>query len=468
VLSPILRLLLEPASEAFVKFVEEDSEAIVFSDLTTVEQGLRLFTQELGRLLLQAFSDTRLAQVKRHESRRRCRHGHRMELNRNTCWERQTLFGPISISDIYTYCRRCAESARPLHAFLGTDVERWSLVAQEVAVDLCADESCEKASDKLNRLFPGVSLDRSTARHFLNKHGKRARKFVTEKLRRAAGEANKESCALEIEVEMDGGMVPVATLSEIVPEPGQQPELTPVRGLPKRKKDCRWEEVRVGVVQIPKGPRLFTVRPNFELDEVFADLYALGRIEGLVDDHTRVRGIADGAPYIRKRLEETFDCSPFKFILDRPHAKEHLSEAGKALGLGEQTQAWAGEALKKLEAGLVDEVVQELREAHERTANDELRKAANYFERNGDAVSYADYREAGWSTASSEVESAHRHVVQVRLKISGAWWDPENVPNILSLRMLKANGWWDEYWDHQRAIWQDRAATLRSEARQAA
>jgi hypothetical protein len=69
----------------------------------------------------------------------------------------------------------------------------------------------------------------------------------------------------------------------------------------------------------------------------------------------------------------------------------------------------------------------------------------------------SEYRENGWSTASSEVESSHRHIVQVRLKIPGAWWHPDNVPNILSLRMLKANGWWDEYWKSQRKQWAQRA-----------
>jgi len=74
----------------------------------------------------------------------------------------------------------------------------------------------------------------------------------------------------------------------------------------------------------------------------------------------------------------------------------------------------------------------------------------SYFERNQDAVACAHYREQGWSTASSEVESAHRDVVQKRLKIAGAWWHPNHVGDILALRMLKANGWWDDYWDSQR------------------
>ena len=72
--------------------------------------------------------------------------------------------------------------------------------------------------------------------------------------------------------------------------------------------------------------------------------------------------------------------------------------------------------------------------------NDTLRLEANYFEHNRDAVAYAEYRNNGWSTASSEVESGHRHVVQSRLKISGAWWHPDNVDNMLALRVFRANG----------------------------
>ena len=97
-----------------------------------------------------------------------------------------------------------------------------------------------------------------------------------------------------------------------------------------------------------------------------------------------------------------------------------------------------------------------------RAANDTLRLEADYFERNRDAVAYKHYREQGWGTASSEVESGHRSVIQVRLKLAGTWWHPDNVPNILALRMIRANRWWAEYWHHQRQQWRQRADDFRS------
>ena len=52
----------------------------------------------------------------------------------------------------------------------------------------------------------------------------------------------------------------------------------------------------------------------------------------------------------------------------------------------------------------------------------------------------AEYRAAGWSTASSEVESAHRHTVQCRLKIPGAWWHPHHVDDILVSMITRIEG----------------------------
>ena len=47
---------------------------------------------------------------------------------------------------------------------------------------------------------------------------------------------------------------------------------------------------------------------------------------------------------------------------------------------------------------------------------------------------------------SGEIESAHRHVVQQRLKRPGAWGLAANTEHIIALRILRANGQWNTYW----------------------
>jgi hypothetical protein len=465
-LQPALETLANGVVSAFTRLVEEDNPASAFPELLSTEELVRAFSAEVARRMLQALVDTRLSQAK--ASRSRCACQKPLELLQETEWKHGSHFGEINVKDVYTYCRICRVSARPLHAWIGTGVERWSLLVQEDVVDLASDESCQKAVSKLTRMHPGIHVGRTTALRMLHEHGSRAREFVADKLAGALATAAKEgrrSGVAELEVEYDGGMVPVATLEAIPLEEGKAPELTAVRGLPKRHKRCRWEEVKLGLVQTPgevEG-RLYTARPTGELDEAFQDLLGLACLKGWTEQ-TSVRGIADGARHIRPRLADVFHASPFRFILDRPHAKEHLAAAGTELEslLGQSSAEWAAEALDKLEAGSAMAVVEQLRAAGQSSGNDTLRLEADYFERNQDAVAYQEYRLRGWSTASSEVESGHRSVVQIRLKLPGTWWHPDNVPNILALRMLKANGWWSEYWAAQRRTWRLRADQLKA------
>jgi len=453
-LEHIIKEIVGLIRDAFVEHPEE------FPDLFTAEKVLQDLLLTVGHKAIKAFIEVQQEAAKR--TRPMCSCDRPLPPHQTTIWERMTPFGKVAVRDEYAYCRKCGDSARPLHAFLGTGKESCSLLVEEAAVDLATDESCGKAVEKLAKHYPGVEMHRTAALRLLHKHGSMAKDFIEEKMAQAQEEAGKEGRqrdgAMEIEVELDGGMVPVATLKPVAEG---EVERTPVRGLPKRRKDCRWEEVRLGVVQVPgEVSRLYTARKG-ELDELLDDIFALAHMKGLTDE-TQVRGIADGAIYIRPRMEAAFPENPFCFILDRPHCKEHLHSAGQALEplTGVPADQWAEEALVKLEEGRAAETIAELRVAFDKTGNDTLRLEANYFERNADAVLYKEYREKSWSTASSEVESGHRHVVQVRLKLPGAWWHPDNVSNILALRILKANGWWDEYWQHRAKQWRARATEL--------
>lgn len=465
---PALQSILDNAVGSFTELLEQDRDAEQFPNLLDTTEAAVELSQELGRRMMQSYVDMRLRQVKTRRLSCACGEGP-MEWHSKSIWTHGTPFGDIAVEDVYAYCRACHRSARPLHGWLGTDAQRWSLVVEEEAVDLAADESCQHAVDKLNRHHPGVEMGRTTVLRLLHKHGEHAREFTMQKLGAALAEAAREGFSegiIELEVEYDGGMIPVATLEPIEIPEGQEPETTPIRGLPKRHKNCRWEEAKLGLVQIPgevEG-RLYTARPTGDLEEVFEDLLGLAVLKGWTEQ-TAVRGIADGARYIRVRLADTFHACPFRFILDRPHAVEHLGAAGEEFeklgGLPKAT--WIQSALARLECDEARSVVAELRGAAEQHQNETLRHEADYFKRNQDAVAYQKYRERGWGTASSEVESGHRSVVQVRLKLPGTWWHPDNVKNILALRMIKVNGWWDEYWAWRRQVWREHAHTLREQ-----
>jgi hypothetical protein len=47
---------------------------------------------------------------------------------------------------------------------------------------------------------------------------------------------------------------------------------------------------------------------------------------------------------------------------------------------------------------------------------------------------------------SGEIEAAHRHIIQARLKRAGAWWRPENADSMLAMRIARANDNWIQCW----------------------
>lgn len=61
-------------------------------------------------------------------------------------------------------------------------------------------------------------------------------------------------------------------------------------------------------------------------------------------------------------------------------------------------------------------------------------------------LDYPAALEAGLPIGSGEVESAHRYVIQERLKIAGAWWKEEQAHDMLALRVCRANHDWEAYW----------------------
>lgn len=70
------------------------------------------------------------------------------------------------------------------------------------------------------------------------------------------------------------------------------------------------------------------------------------------------------------------------------------------------------------------------------------RYLANHRARLDDASAIA----AGLPIGSGEIESAHRYVVQPRLKRPGAWWTPDNAEAMLARLLVRANGQWSRYW----------------------
>ncbi len=164
-------------------------------------------------------------------------------------------------------------------------------------------------------------------------------------------------------------------------------------------------------------------------------------------DNTWVHGVGDGAPWVAQQVAAVFPRQ--RFLLDRYHLLEHLHHGASALGPddAESANAWVAEQSRRIDGGGVAGVVAECRSLGGARVEHPLNRLAGHLENRQGQLDYAAARKEGLPIGSGGVEGGHRHVIQARLKLPGAWWREETVNPMLALRTLRANDLWQAFWN---------------------
>jgi hypothetical protein len=123
-----------------------------------------------------------------------------------------------------------------------------------------------------------------------------------------------------------------------------------------------------------------------------------------------------------------------------------LAEAMELTGIERHT--WVSDKLQLIDKGLVKLVIWQLG-SYRGQGTERITNLSEYLERFSDAVHYEKFLAQGLPIGSGEVESAHRYISQKRLKIPGATWHPDTVNPMLALRIIRANDWWEDFWQGQ-------------------
>lgn len=150
--------------------------------------------------------------------------------------------------------------------------------------------------------------------------------------------------------------------------------------------------------------------------------------------------LTDGATWIKNWIEDSYSGSVA--ILDYYHACEHLhafaESSFKDLELREK---WFREQKELLYDSQVEQVIENIRLTGSSKAEKE--KLVNYYQSNVDRMDYRKYRTIGCGIiGSGAIESAHRTVIQKRMKLSGQHWSKTGSKNMLRLRVFSMNKQW--------------------------
>ncbi len=215
----------------------------------------------------------------------------------------------------------------------------------------------------------------------------------------------------------------------------------------------KWKEIKVG--------RLFSATDRVAIQanrtELTSSQYVchlgdhkafLEKMDRYMEPYRHKICIADGAKWIWNWVEDTHPEA--LQILDYFHAVEKISQFAVMQWEDEkERKKWKNDMQELLlndEVGQVIRLLQEIKSGNtkaEKIRTDTLR----YYQNNEKRMYYKTYKDKGYLIGSGAIESAHRNVVQQRLKLSGQRWSIKGAQQIVNLRAFEKSNRWNEVVD---------------------
>jgi hypothetical protein len=171
------------------------------------------------------------------------------------------------------------------------------------------------------------------------------------------------------------------------------------------------------------------------------------QMDSLLDDFgplkERLIFITDGAAWLKNWIEDSFPEAIS--ILDFYHATEHLHEfSSEFFKDKKQEQLWTQQQKELLLESKTTEVIKNIIGLCGRK-NKAAEKLIAYYQSNLHRMDYKKYQHIGNGLiGSGAIESAHRTVIQKRMKQSGQRWSTQGARNMLNLRVVRKNQQWNK------------------------
>ena len=362
----------------------------------------------------------------------------------------ESVLGPLTLSRAYYHCERCEAGFCPRDRALGLQDESLSPGVLRMVGRVGAMVSFEEGHELLTEL---------AAVEVPTKHVERA----AEALGREVAEDERqvvepppadERVAPTLYLGMDGTGVPVRK-EELVGRAGKQADGS-----------AKTREVKLCTVWSAEGldeegtpvrdggsisySAAIESAAQKDTDEVPSEFAARVEREATrrgFERAPRRAVLGDGAKWIWNLATEHFPDAIQ--IVDRFHAKQHLSDVAKSIygtgsDLGEQ---WAHERHDELDAGDIEAVLSALR-VHA-PKDDEARKCIDYVDGNRARMRYAEFRAAGLCTSTGVVEAGCKTAIGTRCKRPGMHWTVAGADAIIALRCCKLSGRFEHFWERR-------------------
>lgn len=295
-----------------------------------------------------------------------------------------------------------------------------SLRLTRALVDFGAEQSFARAAQSVREHY-GVEVSLWRARSATLKHARACA---------GVGRGAPAPTAARLITQMDGSMIPVVK--------------TKTGSLDRRTtRQVYWREARLCLAR-GEGKAGAVYGVTLAGPHVAGELWREVAVRAGLGSSTRVHGVGDGAPWIAEQFNAHFGAQG-QYLLDFYHLSQYLA---KAAPQGRAGRGWLKRQQGHLLKSRPGPTLQSLSRRLESPGQNEqpVRAAHRYLTERWEQLDYAAAQASGLPIGSGEIESGHRHVIQRRLKLAGAWWKETNAEAMLGLRAQRATGLWESYW----------------------
>ena len=362
----------------------------------------------------------------------------------------ESVLGLLRLERAYYHCELCEAGFCPRDRVLGLEGGSLSPGVLRMAGLVGAMVSFEEGHELLHELA-GVNVP--------TKHVERAAEALGREV--AADEklvveppGPNEPLAPTLYLGMDGTGVPVRK-KELVDRPGKQPdgssktrEVKLVTIWSAEGRDKEGTPVRdAGSISYSAAVESAAHKDTDATPSVFAARVVREATRRGFDRAARQAVLGDGATWIWNLADEHFPDAVQ--IVDRFHAKQHLSDVSKSIYAAgsDLAQQWASERHDELDAGDINDILDALR-VHS-PKDEEARKCIGYVERNRERMRYPKFRAAGLCTSTGVVEAGCKVAIGTRCKRAGMHWTVAGVDAIIALRCCKLSGRFEDFWERR-------------------
>ncbi|MEF8943800.1 MAG: ISKra4 family transposase [Desulfohalobiaceae bacterium] len=352
---------------------------------------------------------------------------------RDASREIETKHGRSLLSRPYYYCRHCKHGFSPLDESLGLSQGRKQRDLQQLALKFLARIPFDEAQGLFCESTGVPFSDHCMHKQFSSFADGLGPKEVIpsqEEIERRIDQARTSERRPVLVAATDGAHVPTR------PESGSK------RG------QGEYKEAKGFRIYLNIKDRIVHLASWHQIDGKEEIIRALKlAAQRIPQDRVRIGLIGDGAHWLWETMEHAFPSG--RQILDYYHVKEYIHrvaeaqypyDAKKALHWVESTMARLNfqDGARHVIAGL------RRMQPFNEEAKEQIRKTANYLERNKHRIHYRGDRIGGYPIGSGGVESANKFICHTRLKRSGAWWLKQNSNKMLALRCSLVNGTFDQ------------------------